>query len=632
MSAVVASCPSCSYPVEFRWAGAVQATCPHCRSVLVRTDVDLRAVGRRSLVPPTVSPIQLGTQGSFDGRRFTVVGRIVYEYERGRWNEWHLVFSDGQSGWLSDAQAEYAVSFHDPGQGSPPPATALKPGQRLFLGGVGYEVSTLTRARYVGTEGELPFESWQRDEVPFADLQADDGRFATIDYSDRPPLLFTGRYVEFDALGLSGLRDAGEGQRAQAQTFACPNCGGTVQVRLAGMSVNVVCQYCSSVLDAGSTAHTVLQTFQSRLKHTPKIPLGSRGRLHGAEWDVIGFQVRTIRVEGVDYAWDEYLLFSPRRGFRYLTEYRGHWNDAVPVRTVPNLSAGTHPAAHFRGKRFKHFQTATAETTFVLGEFPWEVRVGDTARVQDYVAPPLMLSLEETGDERQWTLAEYVPGARIWEAFGVAGKAPLTQGVFANQPSPHGHGTRQVWKAFAVLALLFLAAMAFRFASASGRPVASGAFEYDPGAPEERNSAVLGPFTLEGRTSNVQVRIDTDMVNNWAYFDAALVNQETGRAIVFAREASYYSGTEGGERWSEGSGSARARIPSVPPGRYTLHLEPEGSAGVRYQVSVRRDVPAGGYWAVAFLLLMLPPLASLMGAGMFESRRWAESDYSSSEE
>jgi len=36
-------------------------------------------------------------------------------------------------------------------------------------------------------------------------------------------------------------------------------------------------------------------------------------------WEVIGFQVRTIRVQGIDYSWGEYLLFNPYEGFRYLT-------------------------------------------------------------------------------------------------------------------------------------------------------------------------------------------------------------------------------------------------------------------------------------------------------------------------
>ena len=31
----------------------------------------------------------------FPDRPFRVVGRIAYEYERGFWSEWHLVFADG---------------------------------------------------------------------------------------------------------------------------------------------------------------------------------------------------------------------------------------------------------------------------------------------------------------------------------------------------------------------------------------------------------------------------------------------------------------------------------------------------------------------------------------------------------
>ena len=60
-------------------------------------------------LPPDVSPIQIGTTGRFADAAFTVTGRIVYEYGAGTWNEWHLLFADGSSGWLSDAQLDYAV-------------------------------------------------------------------------------------------------------------------------------------------------------------------------------------------------------------------------------------------------------------------------------------------------------------------------------------------------------------------------------------------------------------------------------------------------------------------------------------------------------------------------------------------
>ena len=85
----------------------------------MRTDVDLRKVGSVADLPRDGSPIQIGTEGTYRHRSFTAIGRIIYEYDQGTWNEWHLVMSDGTSGWLSDAQAEYAVTFAAPGRQLP---------------------------------------------------------------------------------------------------------------------------------------------------------------------------------------------------------------------------------------------------------------------------------------------------------------------------------------------------------------------------------------------------------------------------------------------------------------------------------------------------------------------------------
>jgi hypothetical protein len=110
-----------------------------------------------------------------------VVGRIIYEYELGGWNEWHIVFNDGASGWLSDAQDEYAVSFQDPVKRQFPSPDAVKPEQKINWNNVTYEITTITRARYRGVEGELPFQYWDKTEMFFVDLETSDGRFATID-------------------------------------------------------------------------------------------------------------------------------------------------------------------------------------------------------------------------------------------------------------------------------------------------------------------------------------------------------------------------------------------------------------------------------------------------------------------
>ncbi len=200
------ACPNCGAKIEFRWSSSVQTVCPFCRSILVRTDVDLARVGQVADLLPNSSPIQIATEGVYRDRPFSVTGRIVYAYDAGTWNEWHLVFPGNASGWLADAQAEYEVSFLSTAGGTLPPAGAIRRGQTFVWQGTQYEVTTLTRARYRGVEGELPFQYWDKEEVLFADLRSNDGRFATLDYSDPQPLLFLGEAVEFDALRLKNLR------------------------------------------------------------------------------------------------------------------------------------------------------------------------------------------------------------------------------------------------------------------------------------------------------------------------------------------------------------------------------------------------------------------------------------------
>jgi hypothetical protein len=206
MSQPVSNCPNCGAPVQFRWSSAVQAVCPFCHSILVRDDLELKNVGQVGDLPPDPSPIQLLTEGIYKGKTFQVVGRIVYEYEQGGWNEWHIVFSDGASGWLSDAQLQYAVSFLvKPGEPLPPSGEVFR-AKILSFQQTEFEVATLTRARYKGMEGELPFPYYGKSDMTFADLRTSGRAFGTLDYSEEPPLLFLGEWVEFEELKLQNLR------------------------------------------------------------------------------------------------------------------------------------------------------------------------------------------------------------------------------------------------------------------------------------------------------------------------------------------------------------------------------------------------------------------------------------------
>lgn len=623
------TCPNCGAPVEFRWSSAVQTVCAHCRSVLVRRDLDLTKVGVVADLPPDVSPIQIGTTGRFDDAPFSVTGRIVYEYAAGTWNEWHLLFADGSSGWLSDAQLDYAVTRPLKSAEPLPESGAFTPGQRYTWGGTSFAVTTLTRASYRGVEGDLPFEYWDKTEVLFVDLASEDEQLATVDYSEEPPLLFGGRFVEFDALALKNLRPASAGPGVKAAGFNCRSCGAAIELRAVGLTKTVACTSCGAIQDPDDPNVVILQHAAAAQKVTPTISLGTHGALGGHDVEVIGFQRRTIEVDDETYGWNEYLLFNREQGFRYLSEYEGHWSDITVVHGIPRqTSAGGKPAALYQDRQFLGFQTAVATTAYVLGEFPWQVRAGDVATASDYIDPPLMLSAERTAEETTWSLGRYTTGREIWEAFKLPGSPPPAVGVYANQPSPYAGRASRYWAIFAVLAIVLLVEGAVRMISAARQPVFRQTYTYQPGAAD--SSFVTPIFEVGPRASNIEVSMSTNARNNWIYFDLALINADTGDAFDFGREVSYYFGTDSDGSWTEGSDRDDAVLPTIEPGRYYLRVEPETektSVPVAYTITVTRDVPSPLFYLIGLVVLFIPPVFVWMREKGFERLRWNESDW-----
>jgi len=411
----------------------------------------------------------------------------------------------------------------------------------------------------------------------------------------------------------------------------CPNCGAATAVRTFGHAVNVVCQSCHSILDAANPGVTILQRYTAAIREEPLIPLGTRGKLLDVECQVVGFQVRQIVVDDVAYQWREYLLFNPYREFRYLTEYAGHWNVVSTLNALPDGGPTPDESERSYGDHtYRHFQTAVATTTFVLGEFPWQIRVGDTTTGSDYVAPPLMLSAEVDADkEVTWSLGRYVRGAEIWKSLSLPGAPPEPVGVFANQPSPFQGVTRAMWRNAALLVALATLLWLGHLASARRQQSFAGSFVFDPRAAGE-TSLVTPIFALDGRPSAVQIETTTNLDNQWMFAGYALVNDDTGQAFEVGRDVSYYHGFEDGESWSEGSPRDTVELPSVPAGRYFLRIETEGertAPPIRYSVRVVRDVSTSLWFLVALALIVAPPILEWRRAAAFESRRWQESDH-----
>jgi len=412
-------------------------------------------------------------------------------------------------------------------------------------------------------------------------------------------------------------------------TLACPSCGAPLTVRGLLQTESIACGACGSVLDLTDENLQVISTVRSKLRVQPLIPLGTRGKLLGDTLEVIGFLRRKVTVEGVDYEWGEYLLFNPYKGFRWLSEYNGHWTF---IRTITDRPSASGSRIDYLNRQFQHFQTADASVTYVLGEFFWRVQVGETARVDDYVSPPYIVSRESTENEIAWSLGQYLEPRLVAQAFQLQGSLPTPVGVYSCQPGPFGATSPKVYGLFGRFLIAALVLQLLVLFLSRNQLVYQGHFAYQGDAALRLTSGdasfVTDVFDVPGRTANVVVRTDADVSNSWIYLSFALISEETGNAYDFGREVSYYFGSDGDGAWSEGTRSDEATLPSVPAGRYYLRIEPQGPGGtISYTVKVYRDVPRWSFFWLGLLALLLPPGFLFWRRRLFEVRRWSESDH-----
>jgi hypothetical protein len=631
--ALTASCPSCGAPVEFKSASSVFAVCDFCRSTLVRHDQALEDIGKMAALVEDRSPLQLGAEGSYKGVHFALIGRIQVKYSQGYWNEWHLLFDDLRTGWLSEAAGEYVLTFMNHVMEPLPQFADLKVGQRFAVAGQAWTVSNLENAECVAGEGELPFKVGAGYPVAAVDLR-NGARFATLDYSETPPLLFVGEAVEFASLKLSNLREGLPLPTAtiEAQVFRCPGCGSPMSARSAEI-LSVGCSACGVVVDAADRNYRQLSAALEwrEQKYVPRVPLGSKGVLDGKPVEVIGFLVKQARVDGISYDWREYLLAAENGRYRWLTEYNGHWNIA-DVLSNPPASSGAMELADvsFGGQRFRHFSTTpAAEVIQVEGEFTWRVRRGETSRVVDYVAPPLMLSRETTDNELGWSLGTYVAPEVIGTAFKLPGRMIAPLGVFANQPNPWAETRRRVWSlSWKLLLAAVLLQVFFHFVS-GGRLLLRQDFTFAPQMAED--TLVTREFAVEGKPRKITVRNTTSLDNNWLGLDLLLVNKATGEAWPAGRELAYYYGRDGGESWSEGSHRDEVVFRDIPPGTYYLTVDPglapEKPVPVRDTIEVLSGGAGWSNFVMVLIFLAFFPFFAQLRHAAFEAGRWAESDH-----
>ncbi len=612
-----ASCPSCGAPVVFAHAHALSAVCERCRTWVVRTDREVESIGKVSAFDRDLSPVQLEAAGVVGNRRFRVLGVVRLGRERVRWNEWALGFEDGEVGWLGESNGQHWL-FEDDGRPAPASAGgARQVGDRFRDGQDTWVVVEAGEARILAAEGSLWWRPPPTLRRAYADLRRIGGGVGTLDREGERPVLYAGRSVSLAELRMEGLRPVTgwddpalthfRGPELHAvQKLACPSCGADLDVKAGTLSSRVVCAYCGvpSDLEGGvAEAAGKREPRQARPIWEPQLPLGTKGRLRGADWQIVGAMERSVRAEGVRYPWTEYFLYNPWHGGAWLVEANGHWSF---VELLADLPGSDVRSASFRGRSFRAFSKGRAAVDRVIGEFTWQVAVGERTDTLDLVDVDqgTMLSQERADGEETWSFGRYIDKAEV-EAF-TRKKLPPPRGVAPHQPNPYTGAvlTVNTLLAGAILALGVVLSVVLGAAAADDRTQ----IDFPPLAAGEVALADLVVPDVQRRDSTMNLTCS-------GAGDAAvvsLVHQAQGHVY----EQSWTDGRTVDTEWR------------LEPGAYVVRLGMQTAATpATCRLVLTRDPPSGSPLLVAFVAAAAAvglAYASRLG---FESTRWQSSDF-----
>lgn len=410
-------CPACGAQVEVKSADWVMAVCPYCRSTLLRDADTVRNIGRMSEVIEDHTRIQINTSGQYQGKNFSVIGRIQLRYEDGFWNEWYVLFDDGSAGWLSDGSGQYVFTLPAGKPNRAPGFEQIHPGNTIPWDGTQFTATDVRSAQCVAGEGELPFVVGSGYVARVADFRSGD-RFLTLDYSDGDvPQVFLGVATTLEDLKCQLLREADQVEetagrlKGKASTLECPGCGSGIEYA-PSKAEHLICPSCHAEVSATAGQSEVLHKHDELQHVSTSLQLGDVFNDQGVKWRLIGF-MRCRETGGESSVWVEYLFFDAQRGFQWLVETDDSWTLTTVLNTLPEKHAGS---VRHAGKNYTRQWSYGAEVIYAAGAFNWRVSIGDRTSVTDYMGPEGTLSEEMTAEEVTWSLGRKISAEDVAKA------------------------------------------------------------------------------------------------------------------------------------------------------------------------------------------------------------------------
>jgi hypothetical protein len=624
-------CPSCGKEVSCAHPDITLVTCSCGDTSFLNTQRRPSKKAVFEIFSPT-DQIQPGTTGEWNGKKFRVLGRFRAWFDESVWNYWTVKFDD-RLAYLGEGYGIYVM--YEPEEGfvgwagkdhrnaNPEKLIQLTSDKLCVL-------ERINTAAKWDIEGEVWMPEAEFSWISY-DFAHDSGYHAEVfEFRKGYPIAFALHFVERSALHLQNLRSVEKQHRA----FTCTSCGTSNTIIGYPETQCFTCRNCDKpyVIENGVDLNPIKH---KRLEEVPAMPIGSQGEIRGLNYTVIGFAVKQ---EKSSYAseWREYTLYHPEEGFAYLSEYDGHWTFLREEWDAPMITA---PVGSFDygDEDFQLYNTYTYKLIGAKGQFVGNIFNDEGKKVWEYISPPELWTKENNKTEGvSWFKGTHISGKELNKAFGNNIALPDRKGIGAVQPT--GYINIADLMKGTLVAILVLLAVHLITSTSREQTLFQDDLSFDDST--NRATRLYGPFEFTKRMSSVELNFYANLDNSWVEMNATLVNAKTGEEFSVEKGAEFYSGYEGGEKWTEGGRSAEAYFSKIPRGTYKMEIigirpSPVGTfdrVPGSMSVTAIYDTPyhsnfflfAGIIAAIAFLWYLY--------AQWIEQRRWSNSPYSPYEE
>lgn len=577
--------------------------------------------------------VQPGTEGIWQDRAFTVLGRFRSWFSAAVFNYWTIAFSDGELAYLGEGYGLYSIlrkTTVDRLLTASYLTTMTIGSKRDLIKDLDFLLEKCSRCQKWEVEGEVWLPECNADFTIF-DYAAQTGRrISLFQFLPNYIIPFDVVYTSYPALQMTNTRSA----ELPVKSFPCVHCENEIEVKTYPFAQSCACIHCGLQYVLKEDEYRSTQKYSS-FDAGSDITLHTTGEIKGVRYEVIGY---ALKEENNQYhsQWKEYTLYNRKEGYAFLSEYDGHWTYVRERGAAPVLKSDKVKTFVYSDEDFQLFNAYSFNILNARGEFSNNLFQTEDTYCKEFISPPEVWIREQNKQEGiTWFLGEHIPSRTLENTFTMPAGAPYKTGIGAVEPKFFISPYKLV--AAAVMAILFLVALhLFVSAFRQNRVVLDQQFSF--ASEQSANDSALNllfvsqPFHFDKSRSNVEFNVFAPVQNDWFELGATLVNKNTGAEYSLEKGVEYYYGYTDGENWTEGSRNENAYLTQIPAGDYVLQLQGVRSAAYdhvkEFHVTVTYDVQTERNLFFSILILLVWPVVQYVRTNKIEKKRWYNSPFS----